>query len=121
MKKLWLPVCLMVTATVFYSNEDNQFDATTTRMPTERVTDAGMKTVVHREPGCTAVDSFFAEEVWGKVGERSCLKCHNAKGDAAESEFVLQETLQDHTALEKNRQAFLRLATAQEDGKSRLL
>jgi hypothetical protein len=66
MKKLWLPVCLMVTATVFYSNEDNQFDATTTRMPTVRVTDAGMKTVVHREPGCTAVDSFFCR---GSVGE----------------------------------------------------
>jgi hypothetical protein len=121
MKQLWLAVFLMVTATVFYGNEDKQFDSTTTRKPTVRVTDGGLETVIHREPSCTAVDAFFAEEVWGKVGERTCLKCHNAKGDAAESEFVLQETLQDHTALEKNRQTFLRHAIAQEDGMSRLL
>ena len=121
MKQLWLAVFLMVTATVFYGNEDEQSDHTTTRKPTVRVTDGGSQTVIHREPGCTGVDSFFAEEVWGKVGERTCLKCHNAKGDAAESEFLLQETLQDPTALEKNRQTFLRMAIAQEDGKSRLL
>jgi hypothetical protein len=24
--------------------------------------------------GCAAVDDFFAEEVWVKVGEASCLK-----------------------------------------------
>ena len=34
---------------------------------------------------------------------------------------MLQATLQDRTALEKNRQAFLRMAKAQENGQSRLL
>lgn len=121
MKRLWLAVVLMLTAMVFYGIEEKQFDLTPTRKPVVRVTYGGLQTVIHREPGCTGEDSFFAEEVWGKVGERTCLKCHNAKGDAAESKFVLQETLLDRTALEKNRQAFLRMAVGQEDGHSRLL
>ncbi len=32
----------------------------------------------HRAPQCLAVDNYFAEEVWAKVGERSCLNCHRA-------------------------------------------
>lgn len=122
MKQLWLAVVLMVTAMVFYSIGDKQLNHSTPRkQPVVRVTDGGLQTVSYREPDCTGVDSFFDEEVWGKVGERTCLKCHNAKGDAAESEFVLRETLQNRTALEKNRQAFLRMAIAEEDGNSRLL
>ena len=95
MKQLWLAVVLMVTAMVFYSIGDKQLNHSTPRkQPVVRVTDGGLQTVSYREPDCTGVDSFFDEEVWGKVGERTCLKCHNAKGDAAESEFLLQETLQ---------------------------
>ena len=37
----------------------------------------------------TAVDDFFEEEVWAKVGVRSCLTCHHKGGDAEESKFVL--------------------------------
>ena len=117
----WPVVVLMVTATVLCGSDDKQLGNTATRKPAARVADGGSKTARHRGPGCSGVDSFFATEVWGKVGERTCLKCHNAKGDAAESGFLLRETLQDNAALEKNRQAFLRMALAQEEGKSRLL
>ena len=119
--RLCLAVILMVTATVLCGSDDRQLKKTTTQKPAAKVVNDGTKTVGHLEPACSGVDSFFAEEVWGKVGERTCLKCHNAKGDAAESAFVLRETLQDQTALAKNRQAFLRMAIAQEEGKSRLL
>jgi len=117
----WLVVVLIVTATVLCGSDDKQLDNTTTRKPAARVVDGGSKTASHRGPGCSGVDSFFATEVWGKVGERTCLKCHNAKGDAAESAFVLRDTLQDDTALAKNQQAFQEMAVAQEAGKSRLL
>ena len=121
MKHLWLAVALMMTVVFYYGIEDKQSGHSSTPSPIVRVTDNGLQPVSYHEPDCIGVDSFFAEEVWGKVGERTCLKCHNAKGDAAESEFVLQATLQDRTALEKNRQAFLRMAKAQENGQSRLL
>ncbi len=73
------------------------------------------------EPACCAVDDFFAEEVWAKVGERTCLKCHNAGGDASDSEFLLQSTVRSPGAIRKNLEAFARMAAAQEDGASRLL
>lgn len=72
-------------------------------------------------PECTSVDRFFSEQVWAKVGERSCLKCHQADGDAADSAFVLRETTQSGKSLAPNCNAFKRMALAQEDGKSRLL
>lgn len=79
----------------------------------------------HRGPACLAADSFFAEEVWAKVGERTCLKCHNLKGDASDSQFLLRDTAGDkanrESALRHNRQAFQRVAAAKEDGKSLLL
>ncbi|SVC47532.1 uncharacterized protein METZ01_LOCUS300386, partial [marine metagenome] len=37
--------------------------------------------------------AFFIDEVWGKVGELSCLKCHNFSGEAKDSGFILQETI----------------------------
>jgi hypothetical protein len=71
------------------------------------------------------VDRFFADDVWAKVGERTCLKCHNAKGDASESKFLLQDVARDRTtrdaAMRHNRLAFQQVATATEAGKSRLL
>ena len=36
---------------------------------------------------------FFIDEVWGKVGELSCLKCHNSSGEAKESGFIPQKTI----------------------------
>jgi len=74
-----------------------------------------------RMPACLAVDRFFADQVWAKVGERDCLKCHNAEGDAAESEFLLRRESPARNSLGENREAFHRMAAAQEDGKSRLL
>ncbi len=79
----------------------------------------------HRGPVCFAVDNFFADEVWAKVGERTCLKCHNIKGDASDSDFLLQDTTRDRAkraeALHHNRIAFQKIATAKEESKSRLL
>jgi len=79
----------------------------------------------HRGPECLVVDGFFADEVWAKVGERTCLKCHNVKGDASDSEFLLRDTARDRTkraeTLRRNHAAFQRMATVKEAGKSRLL
>ena len=72
-------------------------------------------------PECPAVDREFAEEVWAKVAERTCIKCHHPGGDAGESELVLHNPLRDRAALAKNRDQLQRLAGQQEDGKSRLL
>ncbi|MBP89252.1 MAG: hypothetical protein CMJ64_21470 [Planctomycetaceae bacterium] len=75
----------------------------------------------NNEPECVAVGNYFANEVWAKVGERTCLKCHRADGDASESEFLLQDTLRNLRGLRDNRDAFHRMATSLEDGKSRLM
>jgi hypothetical protein len=66
-------------------------------------------------------DSFFEEEVWAKVGERTCLNCHSAGGDAQESKFLLKDASFDPSALRANRQAFERMSALKKDGKSRLL
>ena len=40
--------------------------------------------------GCAAaVDNFFVDEVWAKVGSQKCLTCHKKGGDGADSKFVL--------------------------------
>ncbi len=79
----------------------------------------------HKGPMCFVVDNFFADEVWAKVGERTCLKCHNAKGDASESTFLLRDPSRDRlnraVAMQHNRKAFARMASAMEGDKSRLL
>ncbi len=79
----------------------------------------------HRGPACLAEDKFFAEEVWAKVGERTCLKCHNTKGDASDSDFLLRDAASDRAnraaAMDHNRAAFERVAAAKEDGESLLL
>lgn len=76
-------------------------------------------------PRCVAVDHFFADEVWAKVGERVCLNCHTAEGDAADSSFILQDPARHPDALDqclaRNRAAFGRMAAAREGGRSRLL
>jgi len=76
-------------------------------------------------PVCSLNSRFFEDEVWAKVGERTCLRCHNAKGDAAESGFVLQprraERDHDVTWLKQNCDAFLAMAKSNEVEHSRLL
>ncbi len=67
------------------------------------------------------VDAFFAEEVWAKVGERTCLNCHSAGGDAEESKFILRNTELAPEALAQNLEAFKRMAAIRKDGKPRLL
>ncbi len=109
----WLaPLCILTIVFVFNDAR---------RVLAQQATEAAG----HQGPECVAVDNFFADEVWAKVGERTCLKCHNAKGDASDSEFLLQDTVRDRAervaALGHNRAAFQRVAVAMEDGKSRLL
>ncbi|MFT5324917.1 MAG: hypothetical protein ACI8P0_002783, partial [Planctomycetaceae bacterium] len=38
---------------------------------------------------CGGASGFY--DAWIKVGERTCLKCHNPEGDAADSEFILRD------------------------------
>ena len=70
---------------------------------------------------------FFVDEVWGKVGELSCLKCHNSSGEAKDSGFILQKTIplqgvelqNTHVA---NFKAFSKMAVKRKPGqRSRLL
>ncbi|MFP6762390.1 MAG: DUF1592 domain-containing protein, partial [Planctomycetaceae bacterium] len=60
------------------------------------------------------------------MGERSCLKCHNADGDAAESRFLLRDPSRLQVASRKlahasNRNAFAKMAALRENNTSRLL
>ena len=62
--------------------------------------------------GCAAaVDNFFEDEVWAKVGARKCLTCHRKGGDAEDSKFVLIDPRKSHgaardEAMRRNRAAF---------------
>lgn len=83
------------------------------------------KSAADQDPECMRLDRFFADEVWAKVGEATCLKCHHVDGDASESKFLLRDTARDqttrHEAMRHNQLAFQRMAAAMEGGKSRLL
>jgi hypothetical protein len=76
-------------------------------------------------PGCLMQDRFFEDEVWAKVGERTCLRCHNEKGEAAESAFrLLKPDLSastESTWLAQNKTAFETMAKSTEGDESRLL
>ena len=66
-------------------------------------------------------DGYFVDEVWGKVGELSCLKCHNASGEAEDSRFILRETLlldgtDLQTAHAANFKAFAKMARMRKEG-----
>ena len=73
------------------------------------------------KPAPKAPGAFFVDEVWAKVGERTCLKCHNTEGDASESKFLMQDTSRDLNGLSKNLDVFLQMAAKRKEGKSRLL
>ena len=74
--------------------------------------------------GCAAaLDMFFMDEVWAKVGELECLKCHKLGGDAEDSEFVLRDSRRSQGAARaeasrQNREAFARLARSKEGDQS---
>src|SRR5438477_9702860 len=73
------------------------------------------------DPDEASSDSYFEDEVWAKVGERTCLNCHSAGGDAEESKFLLRDTSLAPENLRHNLAAFERMASLKKDGKSRLL
>jgi hypothetical protein len=77
---------------------------------------------------CSApVDRFFADEVWAKVGERTCLTCHKPGGDAEDSEFVLRDPSRSQgqarvADMRHNREAFAKMAALEAEGhQSRIL
>ena len=86
-------------------------------------------TVVPKEENhlgpASVVDRFFVDEVWSKLGERVCLKCHQAGGDASAIDFILHDPSSDRTkrleVLRQNYIAFQRMAAAKHKGQSRLL
>ena len=75
--------------------------------------------------GCFAASGFH--DAWIKVGERTCLKCHNADGDASDSQFLLRDASKESPTdraevLAQNCAAFTRMALKKaDDGRSRLL
>src|SRR5438876_8828784 len=77
--------------------------------------------------GCAAaVDNYFEDEVWAKVGVQKCLTCHRKGGDAEDSKFVLidprkREGAARDEAMRHNRAAFARMAAVKEKNKSRML
>lgn len=80
---------------------------------------------VHPGPSCfNEAGDDFENEVWAKVGARSCLKCHKAGGDAEESDFVLRDPSRETAGsevLDHNRAAFAKMASLKEGNQSRLL
>ncbi|HEY6168071.1 MAG TPA: DUF1592 domain-containing protein [Verrucomicrobiae bacterium] len=76
--------------------------------------------------GCAAMDPYFSDEVWAKVGALECVKCHKAGGDAEDSKFVLLDTSRSQgaardEAMRQNWSAFTQMARLKEGGRSRLL
>ena len=72
------------------------------------------------------LDRFFSVELWPKVGRSECMKCHKLGGDAEDTRFVLQDlsriaSEERPAAVLKNRDAFIRMAHQQHDGRSLLL
>jgi hypothetical protein len=73
-----------------------------------------------------AVDDYFENEVWAKVGAQRCLTCHRKGGDAEDSKFVLIDPRKStgtarEEAMRQNRAAFAQMARAKEHDKSRML
>jgi hypothetical protein len=77
--------------------------------------------------GCAAaVDDFFKDEVWHKVGAAKCLTCHKKGGDAEDSRFNLQDPrksdgpAQDNV-MRYNRDMFAKIARLKEKDEPRML
>lgn len=76
--------------------------------------------------GDAALDKFFAEEIWPRIGAAECQKCHKTGGDAEETRLVLQDISRvppsgRETAMRINRDAFVRMALQEKDDRSLLL
>lgn len=76
--------------------------------------------------GCAEVDRFFKQELWPKVAEAECLKCHKSGGDAEDSQLVLRDLARaaegEQTEVWRhNRDAFIRIALATKEKQSLLL
>lgn len=70
----------------------------------------------------TAHETWFATEVWAKVGRLKCLRCHRTGGDAAESSFVLLDPAASlntppQDVLRHNLAAFTSASRLQADGR----
>lgn len=79
---------------------------------------AAFASVSGEESGLPAPD-FFANEVWPKIGAKTCLKCHKSGGDAEETKFILRDPARDSSegkkeSLSHNRAAFLKIASFRE-------
>jgi hypothetical protein len=76
---------------------------------------------------CLVGGQSFENDVWAKVGERTCLRCHHSKGEASASEFVLRlpDPLSRSEAnsdwLKFNHTLFERIAKQREGDHSRML
>lgn len=79
----------------------------------------------HTGAACWINDNDFADSVWAKVGERVCLKCHQANGEAEDSDFLLRKPGQDSArrlaSIQQNQQAFKTFAKQKQNGRSVLL
>ena len=77
-------------------------------------------------PCSQAVDRYFADEVWSKVGARKCLTCHKSGGDAEGSLLVLRDPEKSAAsgkadALRHNHDVFARIAKLKEGDEHKLL
>jgi hypothetical protein len=65
----------------------------------------------------------FADEIWVKVGAKSCIKCHKDGGDAEETRFILEDpalsTGEEWKA--KNWEMFQKVGKLRKDGKPLVL
>jgi hypothetical protein len=77
--------------------------------------------------GCaSAVDNYFEDEVWAKVGAAKCLTCHKKGGEAEESKFILLDPRKSDVAargeaMRQNRAVFAKMASVKEKDKPRIL
>ena len=76
-------------------------------------------------PGSSS-EIWFATEIWAKVAQRECLKCHKSGGDAEETRFVLSDpdlrpSSELRALLRENRDALARMARITSDGRPLLL
>ncbi len=77
--------------------------------------------IIQIPASCVAADRYFEDEVWAKVGERTCLKCHNREGEARKSDFILAKPTSDPAWCQQTRDAFKAMATTLEGDQSKLL
>lgn len=64
-------------------------------------------------PSDSVATSTFETDVWAKVVERTCIRCHNDQGQAKDSEFLLETSIDGLYApdiLERNEQTFRSIA-----------